>query len=134
MIHDATVKDAADIELLKGIVEVETNLRLYGSNLTRTTGLEDLQTVGSLDLDGLTGLTTTSDGPQPFSGLSGLKLIRGNLQIANVPLSRDRAQSAAPGRRRRHRQLHVDVLRHSAHSPANIGGARLHGQLSSHVQ
>jgi hypothetical protein len=87
VIHDATLKDAADIELLKGIVEVETNLRLYGSNLTSTAGLEGVRTVGSLDLDGLSGLLTDPNAPNPFAGLSGLAVIRGNLQIANVPIS-----------------------------------------------
>jgi hypothetical protein len=87
VIHDATVKDAADIAALNGIDEVETNLRLYGTNLTNTSGLEGVRTVGSLDLDNLTGLSTDPNAANPFAGLSGLTLIRGNLQIANVPVS-----------------------------------------------
>jgi hypothetical protein len=83
-VHDATVKDAADIALLKGIVEVETNLQLYGSNLISTVGLEALQSVGSLDLDALSSLTTEPNAPNPFGGLSGLTLIRGDLLIANL--------------------------------------------------
>lgn len=87
VIHDATVKDAADIELLKGITEVELRLTLSGSNLTHTAGLEGVQTVGSLELSDLTGLSTDPNAPNPFVGLSGLTLIRGNLQIAKVPVS-----------------------------------------------
>ena len=87
LIHDATVKDAADIAALQGIEEVESNLTLYGSNLTNTAGLEGVHSVGSLDLDNLTGLSAEPNAPNPFAGLSGLTLIRGNLQIANVPVS-----------------------------------------------
>ena len=86
VIHDATLKDATDIERMRGIVEVETKLKLDGSNLTSTSGLEAVRTVGSLELNNLTGLLLDPNAPPPLTGLSGLTLIHGDLRITTVPL------------------------------------------------
>lgn len=83
-VHDAVIKDSSDIALMRGISDVETTLLINSSNLTTTEGLESLQSVGSLELNGLSGLP--ADG-NPFAGLANLKLIRGNLTIRNVPIT-----------------------------------------------
>jgi hypothetical protein len=88
VIHDATLKDAADIQRMQGVVEVETKLTLNGQNLISTTGLEGLRTVGSLELSYLPPNTATDpNAPAPLAGLAGLTLIRGDLLITNVTLA-----------------------------------------------
>ncbi|RYZ02775.1 MAG: hypothetical protein EOO73_30390 [Myxococcales bacterium] len=85
VIHDATLRDASDIQLMHDVVEVQTQLRLSSSEMKNTSGLESLRTVGSLSLEDA-NLTPVQGGPDPLAGLSGLRLVRGDLRINNVGL------------------------------------------------
>jgi hypothetical protein len=84
VIRDAKLLDGSDLARMRGIVEVETTLMLYGADLTGTGGLEGLHTVGRLDIMDVSGFRSPTEDWHPLSGLSGLKLIRGDLNIRNT--------------------------------------------------
>lgn len=79
-VHDATVRDALDMGLMAGVTEVETQLKLTGWEVKTTDGLESLRAVGSLLLQDV-NLTPVDGGVDPLRGLSGLRLVRGDLRI-----------------------------------------------------
>jgi hypothetical protein len=80
VIRDATVSDGADLGLMRGIIEVETTLLVQGADVVTTLGLEELQTVGQLDIRS-TNFSNDVAAPNPLAGLSGLTLVRGDLNL-----------------------------------------------------
>jgi hypothetical protein len=80
VIHDATVNDTADLELMRGITAVEATLLLTDTTLTTTIGLEALESVGRLELINV-GLKDSAEGPGALAGLANLKLISGDLVL-----------------------------------------------------
>jgi hypothetical protein len=86
-IHDATLRDASDVLLMRGITEVEGLLTLDGMELTTTVGLESLETIGALTIQSTSALKTQEGGPSALAGFSGLRLIRGDVYITNAALT-----------------------------------------------
>jgi hypothetical protein len=84
-VSSAQILTPLDIDGLAGVTDVQGELRLGGELIT-TTGLDEIQSVGSLLIDG-TDLIDTAGGAPALTGLSGLVLIRGDLTVAETRLS-----------------------------------------------
>jgi hypothetical protein len=74
VIQDAIIETPADLELMRGIREVEGTFAIFGVNSTQ--GLEALETVGHLELS---YMSFDEGAPSVLAGLSNLKQIHGNL-------------------------------------------------------
>ena len=85
-VDDAEVDTLFDIQRLTHVTEVRGQLRISGS-LTSLAGLEGIGTVGSLVIDNSSLGATPLPDVSPLAGLSGLRLIRGDLEIRNTRLS-----------------------------------------------
>ena len=84
-VSSAQILSPLDIDRIAGVTDVRGELRL-GGELVTTTGLEQIQSVGSLLIDG-TDLVDAPLGAPALAGLSGLVLIRGDLSITETRLS-----------------------------------------------
>lgn len=81
VIHDATLRSARDVALMAHVTEVETELRISGLGSTSTAGLEKLHTVGQLTLEDASSLAWLA---REDAGLSGLRLIKGDLRLLGL--------------------------------------------------
>lgn len=87
VVADAVIDSALDIALMRGVSKVQNRLRITGMGLASTAGLEQLESVGSLEIVQLNVLVTTDAAASEkarstvLAGLSGLRHIRGDLYI-----------------------------------------------------
>jgi hypothetical protein len=82
VVDDAIIRSAADLDLMRGVLEVRGTLMLIA--VTTTAGLETLESVGDLNVS---YVNMEAVGPSPLAGLLGLTAIKGNLSFVDVNLT-----------------------------------------------